>query len=544
MGSRSDGMSARVSLGLVAVLLAVAGGCVGTSVDLAPTRDASVRDTVDAAEIIPDGSPAFTPTTTTTALGANNTSASSLFRDEYVPAARFGGSAAPVMNEDNPSSATAAADLAVGAVSKLPIRSLLYPGATTEIFVETQGWFCTNGMNPLASSQNGDQCGSHIDIGYDTNSTQHAQQQIADMRSRGIDGAIMDWSGQSAGKGVTDTKTTSTPAINTGAMFLYKAQAEASSGAFHIAVLEDEGITACAAAPACDVTQQVLSDIGFLNTNFFASPGYLKVGGRPVLFFFALDHTASTYGKTIDWATVRANAAGNPLFVFENAGGYGHDDSDGAYSWINVTSYGSYPGSDPYGTTSFLPYFYGQALAHQQKTTWSSAYKGFDDNLVNGWGGGRRYVGQVCGKTWLDTLALAGTYYSTASQLPGLQLITWDDYEEGSELETGIDNHVVVTASLAGTTVAWSATLAPDAPTECVKTVAAGFDILSTIDHFTVYASKDGINLAVLADNLPTGTASLETSSLLAPGAWTLFVYATAKPSITNRLSNGVAVTR
>ena len=478
-------------------------------------------------------------TTTRAALLANNTAASVAFTDQYTPAPRFNGSNAPVSNGDAPPGSPASTVLSVGAVSKLPIRSLLYPGATTQVFVETQGWFCTNGAAQLPSEAGVDQCGSHIDIGYDDNFTVHARLQVADMMSRGIDGAIMDWSGQSAGQGIIDAHTTSTPAINTGLMFLFKAAAEASSGKFHIAAIEDEGIKACAATAGCDVTAQLSSDIAFLSTNFFSSPAYLHQGGRPVLFFFSLDSWVSPYGKTIDWAAVRAGAAGNPLFVFENAGGFGHPASDGAYAWINVTPIGSYPGSDPFGTQAFLPYFYGQALSHPGGAAWGSAYKGFDDQVVNGWGGGERYVGQQCGKTWLDTLALPGKSYGAQQQLDGIQLITWDDYEEGTELETGIDNHVAIAATAAGAKLTWDIALDPSAPAECGAAVSSGFDLATTLDHFAVYASpaSDGEHLAPVADGIPPTARSLDLTGKLPAGDYRLYVYAFGKASIHNHLS-------
>jgi hypothetical protein len=536
--------------------LAAVGGCGSMAAEpQAPHPDAgATRDSAsarhDAARVTETGAPdrptPFEPTTTRSALTANNTSASSWFRDEYTPASRFNGSSTPVTNGDAPTSPTPTSDLSTGIVSKLPIRSLLYPGATTSIFVETQGWFCTNGVTPLPTGLSVDQCGSHVDNGYATNFTAHAQLQVADMMSRGIDGAIMDWSGQSAGMGVVDMKSTSTAAINTGAMFLFVAAAEASKGKFRVAVLEDEGIKTCAATSGCDVTGQLLSDIAFLNKNFFSSPAYLTSGGRPVLFFFSVDAWAKPYGKTIDWTTVRSTAAGNPLFLFENAGGFAHAESDGAYSWVSPTAYASYPGSDPYGTSAFLPYYYDQANKSPKLATWGSAYKGFDDNIVNGWGGGRRYAGQQCGKTWLETFDVVAKYYSASQPLDGIQLITWDDYEEGTELETGIDNHVAIATAVAGDRLTWTVTLDASAPAECNAADAGGSDPSSTIDHFTVYASpsSDGERLAPVADGLAPSTRSIDLRGKLPSGSWDLFVYATGKPSILNHLSAPVTTRR
>ena len=166
--------------------------------------------------------------------------------------------------------------------------------------------------------------------------------------------------------------------------------------------------------------------------------------------------------------------------------------------------------------------------------------------MVNGWGGGERHAGQQCGKTWLDTFAVANAQYSTSKQLAGMQLITWDDYEEGTELETGIDDHVAVAASLqAGDTLAWTVALDSIAPAECTAAVAAGFDPAGTIDHFAVYASpaSDGKNLTLIADDVPAATRSMGLGGKLVAGEYVLYVYAVAKPFLFNQISAAVAFT-
>ncbi len=483
-----------------------------------------------------DGSgDALTTSTTKTALLANDTSASSLFVDAYAPATRFHGGAAPVSNGDAAPGSVDATTLAAGGVSKMSVHDLV----SIPVFAETQSWFCTNGKSPLGTSASTDQCGSHIDIGYASNSSAEVKKQVGDMRARGIDGVLVDWDGQGAGLGVVDQATTSGPAINTGALTRYQHEAEASNGAFRFAIIEDEGIKGCASKAGCDVTQALISDIDFLATNFFGSPAYLQKNGRPVLFFFSLDAWVAKDGKSIDWSYVRAHVHGNPLFVFENSGGFTHDASDGAYSWLHTTPIGSYPGSDPFGVASFLPSFYGQAASHGSKIAWGGAWKGFDDGVVNGWGGGRRYAGQQCGKTFLDTLSAAEAH---ASRLDGVQIATWDDYEEGSEVETGIDNHASVRGTLTGTTLAIDVAAETAAPKDCTDAVAAGLDLRTTIDHFAVYASTDGENLELVADDVPATTRSLAVSGKIPTGASQLFVYAVGKAMIHNHLSAAIAI--
>ena len=476
------------------------------------------------------------PATTKTALDANDTSASSLFVDTYTPATRFHGSQTPVSNGDTPPGTIDAATLTEGRVSKVSVHTLV---GALPVFAETQSWFCTSGKSPLATDATNDQCGSHVDIGYASNSTERVEKQVADMRSRGIDGVLVDWDGQSAGLGEVDTGTTNDAAINTGALTLYRKEAEASKGAFSFAVIEDEGIKACAGASGCDVNQALVSDIDFLAANFFGSPAYVKKDGRPVLFFFSIDTWVQSDGKSIDWGYVRAHVQGDPLFVFENAGGFTHAVSDGAYSWLHVTDIGSYPGSDPFGVASFLPYFYQQASTHASLVAWGSAWKGFDDYLVNGWGGGRRYAGQQCGKTWLDTMAAAK---AQASRLDGVQIATWDDYEEGSEVETGVDNHLAITGAFAKGTLSFSLAAESGAPDDCTQAIAAGLNLEETVDHYAIYVLKDGEHLELVEDDVAASARKVALGAKVPDGTTNLFVYAVGKPMIHDHLSAAIAV--
>jgi hypothetical protein len=129
-----------------------------------------------------------------------------------------------------------------------------------------------------------------------------------------------------------------------------------------------------------------------------------------------------------------------------------------------------------------------------------------------------------CGQTWLDSFARPALYFSTGNQLPALQLVTWNDYEEGTAIEPGVDNCVTVTANSSSTsTLLWSVT---------------GNE--NTLDHFTVYISSDGENLMPLQD-VALNVRSLDLASLnLAPGKYVFYVRAVAKAGLFNEISNPV----
>jgi hypothetical protein len=207
------------------------------------------------------------------------------------------------------------------------------------------------------------------------------------------------------------------------------------------------------------------------------------------------------------------------MLMFRNSGGFKHPQSDGAYAWMDPNA--TRP-EDP-AALSYLDRFYKTARESKDKLSVGSAYKGFDDSQAS-WGK-NRHVPQRCGQTWLETLAMPGRYYSQKNQLPMLLAVTWNDYEEGTEIETGIDNCVSITARGSGSKINWD---------------IQGNE--NTLDHYTVFISRDGKRLTRVAD-LPTRTHSIDASNLLPlPGRWLVFVKAVGRASILNHTSNPVEV--
>jgi PKD repeat protein len=339
-----------------------------------------------------------------------------------------------------------------------------------------------------------------MNVGYSSDDPVQVNAQVNDMMSRGIDGAVADW----YGPGNTWINTATINLMNS---------AQASGGKFTFAVMEDGGaLKACANTAGCDVTAKTINDLTYAYNTFENSPAYMRIGGRPVVFFFGTD------AYNLDWTRIRTNTPGNPLFVFRNAGAFSKPESNGGFSWVGLSSDAMNMG------LGYLDYFYSIGLTYTGETTFGSGYKGFNDTLAS-WGS-NRILDQQCGQTWLATLAETGKYYSATNQLPALQLVTWNDYEEGTEIETGIDNCVTVTGGMAGNTISWSIT---------------GRE--NTIDHYTVFISLDGQNLMPVAD-VPAGMHSLDLSQYsFTPANYTLYVKAVGKPTITNKMSSAVGWT-
>jgi len=370
-------------------------------------------------------------------------------------------------------------------ISKVPMRSLLYSGSTAKIYAHFVPWF---GF------------GDHMNVGYTSNDVAQVQKQVADMLSRGFDGVVIDWYGRGT--------------LNHNFVFYDQAvqeimhEAEAHPG-FTFAVMEDVGaIKQCATTAGCNYTQMMIDDLNYANTTYWNSSAYLHHNGHPVVYFFGEE------AYPIDWNLVRNSVAGNPEFIFRNTGGFNYPQTNGGYSWVEPTI----PGM------TYLDGYYAAALTFPTDYSTGSAYKGFDDSLA-AWTA-HRSTPQNCGQTWLSTVAEAGRFYSASNQMFGIQLVTWNDYEEGTEIETGIDNCVAVNATASGSKVSWAIT-----------------GQMNTVDHFSVYASQDGQNLMFLADEATTVTSVDLAQFGLPAGNYTIFVKAVGKPSLTNKMSNRTQMT-
>ena len=173
---------------------------------------------------------------------------------------------------------------------------------------------------------------------------------------------------------------------------------------------------------------------------------------------------------------MKASVPDNPIYVFENNSGFTQSSSDGAFSWV-----GPFDNPNDWGQ-SYLAGFYSTALSHATEHTFASTKKGFNDTMA-AWGM-NRIINQNCGSTWINTFKEIDNYYSQSNQLESLQLVTWNDYEEGTEIETGIDNCMSVSQpQVIGTTLSWSVV------------ASSSLASLDTVDHFAVYATTDGSEL-------------------------------------------------
>jgi hypothetical protein len=173
-----------------------------------------------------------------------------------------------------------------------------------------------------------------------------------------------------------------------------------------------------------------------------------------------------------------------------------------------------------------LNHFYETARQYSKMETYGSVYKGFNDTLASWSPPGGKHIDQLCGQTWLRTFEKIQEWYSPSRPLAAMQLVTWNDYEEGTALETGIDNCVKLSAKMKGGVLEWT---------------LSGQE--NTIDHYVLFLSEDGKNLMPLGE-FPAGSRSVRLDSFPLPsGRYSLFLKAVGKPSIRNHVAGPLTYT-
>ncbi|AHM58471.1 hypothetical protein D770_00985 [Flammeovirgaceae bacterium 311] len=224
------------------------------------------------------------------------------------------------------------------------------------------------------------------------------------MKLSGIDGVLINWYGTQGSNGDIQDLLTSSNAI--------VSQLDNYGMEFGV-VLEDRFSRNIDDAKA---------NVRYLKDNYFNNPAYIRRGDNqdPLLAVFG----PITFQQPAQWADILAEAGEDVEFLtlWYESGDAG-EVADGEYAWVY---------QDNNNHINHLQNFYANRTS-QSKTLMGSAYPGFNDFYKEG-GSGEGYftIPHNGGATLDQTLAKLVEH---ESKIDLVQLVTWNDYGEGTIFE-------------------------------------------------------------------------------------------------------------
>ncbi|HSU55472.1 MAG TPA: hypothetical protein VLT36_15560 [Candidatus Dormibacteraeota bacterium] len=373
-----------------------------------------------------------------------------------------------------------------GHVSKMDVHTLIPSRPDLRWFAHATPWFGSS---------------SHISIGLNCNTTTYVAAMITDMKNRGFNGVIIDWYGQGhSTDGVTQK---------------IKSYLQGIPGnTFTYAVMVDKGVQGGVS------TNNLVTQIQYCQTQYFSDTNYEHEplsNGKPILLFFGV---RSALGSSA-MDDLKIEAGGNMVWVEQGTGYLGESWEDQCFEWTEQFNSGVNP-TDPFNLTG---------VTRDYASIRSSGKKAFGAMCGNFNGMLTKSVSWSMGKYLPSSNGLCVVQRAATinSQIPAnmtrMQWTTWSDWEEGTQVETGIENGFALNAQVNQNNVlSWAIT--GDA---------------RTVDHYEIYAATNGTYAALLG-TVRTGVLFTNISSVgLPPGNYQLYVDAVAKPCIRDHISPPVS---
>jgi hypothetical protein len=353
---------------------------------------------------------------------------------------------------------------------------------------------------------------------------------IAMAQALGISGFVVDWYGPPAGL-----------SNDTDRAFVDQATAElirqAEMRGFKVALMYDEG-TLSNTVPLTTLRQtRAISDLLYAR-RYFTSPAYLNISGHPALFVFPYPQV----DPDIDWSQARSQLGITLTLLDEdpNPDDQPHDvQFDGFYAWVQPPSSGWREDGTEWGH-DYLTWFYGVmaglAPTYTTRVAVGGVWPGFDDSQAP-WGiPPYRYMWRRCGQTWRDTWQLADQFTP-----PYVMIATWNDFEEGSDIEFGIGDCLIQAqqrSALPGHTIVYTHVLTNTGKFTDTFTVIGSSSYnwpLAITPNSTLLLGHTGVTVTLTVTVPLTMTGSIQDSL-------TITATSSLSPSVYHRLINTAAV--
>lgn len=293
----------------------------------------------------------------------------------------------------------------------------------TKVYVHLMPWFETK------ASQGGSTWGIHWTMATKNPDiiTGNGQQQIAShyypltgpyasgdpavieyqallMKLAGIDGVLIDWPGT--------TNLYDYPLLVANTERIMKVLAKV--GLQYAIVYEDQNINiAYDQGAIANKIAAAQNDMAYAEANYFADKDYIRRNGKPLLMVFG----PQTFAREEEWTQVFAGLDTKPdFFTLWSASAKAGANAAGEFAWVNSDHLTS------------LNSFYNNAYSGSKI---AAAYPGFKTFYAEGgWGGPTFSIDANGSATFKETLDLA---LSAGAGI--VQLVTWNDYGEGTMIE-------------------------------------------------------------------------------------------------------------
>lgn len=258
----------------------------------------------------------------------------------------------------------------------------------------------------------------HIDVGYSCHDPAVLQQQITRAKELNIGGFVVNWYGPR--KEFEDKS-------------YALLQQTAAQNDFKIAAQYDEAIDHPGYA-----TDAVIVDLQYLFDRYISAnagpsrSAYLRYHGRPVIFIFPKDSAS-------DWNRIREVTQSwpdPPLLIYKDQSAKYANAFDGFYAWVQPGKQGWARDGSHYGEDYLESFYKNMTDHHPNKIVVGAVWPGFDDSRAS-WSR-NRHMAYRCGKTFEETLRIFRHAYGAENPPPYLLVVTWNDYEEGTDIERGI----------------------------------------------------------------------------------------------------------
>lgn len=256
----------------------------------------------------------------------------------------------------------------------------------------------------------------HISVGYSSQDPGAVRDQIRKAQSMGISAFVVDWYGDRE------------PFIDRSYAVM---QTTAAQQHFKVAMMYDESDA------DDDATDEAIADFTMFHQTYLASSSsggsaYLTYEGRPVIFIFPK-------GRHTDWNKVRKVVERwkpAPLLIQENLPGTDTSAFDGFYAWINPGDKGWAADGGNWGEQYLTDFYQTMQTKYPDKIIVGGAWATFNDSKAS-WGL-NRHISARCGQTLRDTFTYWKKEVPAGNVIPFVLVETWNDYEEGTAIETGI----------------------------------------------------------------------------------------------------------